>query len=234
MRFLNVTGRFRYRRDEFSRIGDLITWDEIVGWQALLRKIRLLDPSLWFPLLPVRDSDSKNFFLRREFWPDETDEFLEQLWQVADETFYWLQGIPEGLSIRRDMYLSSAEMKSIFSAPNASVVGSREWEIARRRLEREKLKRARGNPEGKQKLIAEIHPTCTLNAIIATIYIEKLRGIEVQVCALKECNETFSVESDHGKMYCGNYHAHLASLRRKQAKAKEMKLKQTRKKGKAK
>lgn len=229
--FLNVTGPFRNRRDEFASSADVLSWNEIAGWQRLMRRIRLLDPSQWFPLLPVRTDDTEDRFAGWEFWSDESDVFLEQLWLVADETYCWLQGIPEGLAIRRDMYLSMEETKAIFSAPGATVAGSREWESAQRNLARERAKRARGNVEGKQNLVAEILPTCTLNAILATIYVEKLRGIEIQVCALKECNETFPVESSHGKAYCSNYHAHLASVRRKRAEAKMQKDKRIRRKG---
>ena len=77
-------------------------------------------------------------------------------------------------------------------------------------------------------------PATALDAILATVYVDKLRGLELQVCALKECNETFEKQSDHGKLYCSNYHAHLASIRRKRAEAKERKAQQLRKKEKVK
>lgn len=219
--FLNISGCFRFRRDGFQRGANLLTWEEIQGWQKLLLKIRLLDVSEWFPRIGTQISEAKHLFLKSDFWTDESEEFLESMWRVAQETFQWLLGIPEGLAIRRDMYLSSEERKAIFATPGANVRGSPEWHGAMEVYRRERAKRARGNSEGKQKLLAEINPTTTLNAILATIYVEKLQGLEVQVCALKECNQTFAVESDHGKKYCSNYHAHLASVRRRRAEMKK-------------
>src|SRR6185437_980091 len=170
--FLNISGRFRFRRDEFWRRSNLLTWEEFQGWQKLLLKIRLRDVSEWFPLIGIQEPCSRGSFFDSDFWTNESDEFIDAVWKVARETFGWLLGIPEGLAIRRDMYLSNEETRAIFTAPGANVPGSLAWHHAMKNLKHERAKRARGNSEGKQKLIAEILPTSTLNAILATIYVE--------------------------------------------------------------
>jgi hypothetical protein len=122
------------------------------------------------------------------------------------------------------MYLSYDEIQKTFTAPGAKVPGSKAWHDAQAVLARRREKRARGNELGQQRLLAWIAVGSALEAILATLYIDKLRGIETKLCALKGCNKLFDVESGHGKMYCSNYHAHLASIRKKRAAAKSNKL----------
>lgn len=231
-RWLNIVGPFRYKRGR-PKQGNVLLLRELQGWQEILRRLRIRDSSEWFPTLGVQGRDSKSTFLRSEFIA-ELGDLSEPIWTVSEETFGWLQGSPQGLSIRRDRYLSREETEEIFSTPGARIPGSREWHSAQSVLARRRATRARGNREGKQKLIAEVTPATALDAILATVYVDKLRGIELQVCALKECNETFEKQSDHGKMYCTNYHAHLASIRRNRAEAKKKKAKKLQKKGRAK
>jgi len=175
----------------------------------------------------------KSAFQQEEFIA-ELGSLSEQIWTVSKETFAWLQGFPQGLSIQRDKFLSREEMEEIFSSPGARVPGSRKWHDAQLVLARRRTERARGNLEGKQKLITEVTPATALDAILATVYVDKLRGIKFQVCALKECNETFENETAHGKIYCSNYHAHLASVRRKRAELKKKGKKTNKRKGSAK
>lgn len=218
-RWLNVVGKFRDRRT-ISKDKGVLTWCELQGWQEIFRRLRSRDSSKWFPMLGVQDDNDKSMFERSEFIA-ELGDLAEQIWNVSEETFGWLQGIPQGLSIRRDMYVPREEIEEIFSSPGARTRGSQQWHYAQSVLGRRREKRARGNAEGKQKLIAEVTPQTAFDAILATVYADKLRGIEFQVCALKDCNETFEKLSEHGKIYCSNYHAHLASIRRKRAKARE-------------
>jgi len=230
--WLNVVGRFRCKRTR-SKQDNVLTWRELQGWQEVLRRLRLRDSSEWFPVLGIQGRDFKSTFYQSEFIA-ELGNFSGQIWTVSEETFRWLQGFPQGLLVRRDMYLSREETEEIFSSPGARVAGSREWHYAQLELGRRRAERARGNREGKQKLIAEVTPATALDAILATVYVDKLRGLELQVCALKECNETFETESHYGKMYCTNYHAHLASMRRKRAEVKKMKARQLHRKEKSK
>ncbi|HEX4004714.1 MAG TPA: hypothetical protein VHX60_00935 [Acidobacteriaceae bacterium] len=217
-RLLNVIGPFRSKSGR-SKQANVLTWGELKGWQDALRRLRLRDSSHWFPILGIRDAELKQAFYRSDFIA-ESGVFAEHIWSVSDETFWWLQGFPQGLSIRRDMYLSRDEIDAIFSAPGARVPESREWYHARAVLARRRDEHARGNPDGKQRLIAEVTPATALDAILATVYVDKLRGLDLQVCALKECNATFERQSDQRKQYCTNYHAHLASVRRNRQKAK--------------
>lgn len=217
--FLNVTGPFRFIRSGFKR-KDLFTWRELQGWQEIVRRLRLRSASEGFPMLAARGPHCKDFFLECLSVAG-LDEYLDQIWSVSDETFGWLIGIPTGLSIRRDMYLERREIEDIFSSPGATIADSRAWHQAQEVLARRRAERARGNPDGKQKLVAEVVVGTVLEAILATVYIDKLCGLDLQVCALKECNETFVKVSDHGKQYCSQYHAHLASIRRKRTEAKQ-------------
>ena len=182
-------------------------------------------------MLGIRDPESKDFFLDcLEHESDETGERIweqaaDQLWNVSDETFLWLQGISSGWNVKRDRYLSYEETKKIFSAPGAEVHGSRTWQYAHATLRRRRAELAEGNAEGKQRLIAHVTAATALDAILATIYIDKLRGIETKVCALDGCDETFEVKSKHRQKYCSNYHAHFASVinNRKEKKNKAKK-----------
>ena len=230
--WLNVVGPFRYKRRR-SKQENVLTWRELQGWQEILRRLRLRDSSEWFPMMGPQWPDLKSTFQREEFIA-ELGSLSEQIWTVSEATFGWLQGFPQGLSIQRDMYLSREETEEIFSSPGARVPGSREWHHAQLVLARRRAERARGNLEGKQKLIAEVMPATALDAILATVYVDKLRGLELEVCALKECNETFEKQSDYGKMYCCNYHAHLASIRRVRAELKKKGKKANKRKGSAK
>lgn len=216
--FLNSAGNFRARR--VTREEDVLTWSEFRRWQSLIRRIRLREPSEGFPRLSGHTRECRDLFLRAEFLSKDSEEMKRQIWNASDETFYWLMGIPTGLSVQRDMYLSYEETKAIFSAPGADKRGSKAWYDAQARLARERAKRAAGNAEGKQKLFAQVLVGTALDAILATIYLDSLRGIESQACALAGCEQVFEVNSKHGKRYCSNYHAHLASVRRNRPKTK--------------
>jgi hypothetical protein len=221
--FLNVVGRFRNSRVPVEE--DMLTWSEFLRWQSLIQRLRLRKPSEGFPMLLGKQCpEFRNLFLRSEFLRGEPAEMIEQIWNVSEETYSWLQGFPVGLSIRRDMYLSYEETKTIFSAPGADKPGSKAWHDAQAVLARRRAKRATGKAEEKQKLVAEVIAGTALDAILATIYIDKLSGIETEVCALVGCEQTFEVSSKHGKIYCCNYHAHLASVRKNRLNSKAKKM----------
>jgi len=234
--FLKFCGGFRRVRDDPSKRDDppkedVLTWSEFVRWKALVQRLHLREPWEDFPLLGSRDPESKDDFLSylkhesAEMGELIWEEAAEQLWSVSDETFYWLQGLPSGWSVQRDRYLSYEETKKIFSAPGADVPGSRAWYDAQAILERRRAKRAKGNAEGKQRLIAHVVAASALDAILATIYIDKLRGIRTEVCDLTDCEQIFEIKSKHGQKYCCNYHAHLASVRRNRPKPRAKKRK---------
>jgi len=164
---------------------------------------------------------SREKFMASEFLANESAEAKEQFWNVSEDTFHWLQGIPSGLTISRDMYLSNEQIRKIFSPPGADTPGSKAWHDAQATLARRRAQKAAGKKEGKERLYAEVCVGSALDAILATVYIDSLRGIETQVCALSDCEEIFEITSQHGKRYCSNYHAYLASVRRSRRKAKQ-------------
>ncbi len=222
--FLSLAGPFRSPRLPAEE--SLVTWTEFQNWQALIQRIRLRRPSEGFPVFGPHDEECKDLFLRSDFWAaDDSDGVKEQVWNTSIDTFYWLQGIPSGLMIRRDMYLSNEETRKIFSAPGADKQGSKAWHDAQRVLARRRAKKAAGNQEGNQRLYAQVATASALDAIIATIYVDNLRGLQTRLCALEDCDVIFEIATKHGKQYCCNYHAHLASVRRNAGRAKKKKKK---------
>ncbi len=64
--------------------------------------------------------------------------------------------------------------------------------------------------------------TC-FRAIETTITLDHLRRVKSRVCARQDCDNVFSVDSNHGKIYCDQYCAHLVSVRRNRAAKKQAK-----------
>jgi len=53
-----------------------------------------------------------------------------------------------------------------------------------------------------------------VSAILATIYLDRLRGAIFGFCARDDCRKVYEITSNHKRKYCEQYCAHLASLRR--------------------
>ena len=60
----------------------------------------------------------------------------------------------------------------------------------------------------------------TLSAMLATVFIDRLRGARIKFCARPDCKKEFRVVSNHERDYCRPYCAHLESLRRLRARRK--------------
>ncbi|HEV2021840.1 MAG TPA: hypothetical protein VGQ94_04870 [Terriglobales bacterium] len=58
----------------------------------------------------------------------------------------------------------------------------------------------------------------SLTAILATIYVDHLRGAKFRFCARHDCRKPFELVSKHRRRYCSQYCAHFQSLRRLRAK----------------
>ncbi len=223
-KFLRLTGSFPGTPDTTSSSAAALTWGAFRRWQTLVRRLRVLDPLDDFPLFGYQMPDLKQNFDEHEFWSDDLMEMKEQVWSAPEQTFLWIQGIPTGLRIERDRYLYREEIAEIFSKPEAHIQNSRAWHDAHAVLARRQAERAAGNAEKKHRLRARVVAGASLDAILATIYLDNLRGIETRVCALNDCDQVFEVRGR--KEYCSNYHAHLASIRKHrrelQAKKKEI------------
>jgi hypothetical protein len=236
--FLNTLGcLFRsWRHDPESSDGHLwfLPWRELKDWQRMVEILRILGPTEgwlggFLPLTP-RESSRKVELLRyREAGIQEDRVWIAELFSLAsDETYRLLQGIPPRMLIRRDMYLDRTDIEEIratvekrFPTPESRVPGSRGWQFAQSFFQHRELDKARGTPELKQKLIAEIFTATPLDAILATVYVDKLRGRDLQVCALRDCTVTFEKSSDNRKTFCSQAHAHLASVRHKREEARK-------------
>ena len=247
LEFLNTAGGCfrRLRRDikDFNSL--LLSWPEMEGWREIVKRLVCLDPSEWFPLLArypllgscesilgsssasILESNLKKAFNKSlcETFGAGLDHLAELIWRVSDDTCQLLQGMPPTLSIQRDIYLPRTEINEIFSMfPGSDLPGSRAQQHALFALRRRQADKARGTPGLKPTLITEITTGSVLDAILATVYVDKLRGKDIQICALKECEATFEKSSpDSTKMYCGHPHAHLASVRNTRDKARKKK-----------
>jgi hypothetical protein len=73
-----------------------------------------------------------------------------------------------------------------------------------------------------------------IDAIVASIQIDKLRGAEFRYCARSDCTEPFQVESRHERIYCSTDCAHYMAVKNSRARAEKNKgRQQTAKKQKA-
>jgi hypothetical protein len=72
----------------------------------------------------------------------------------------------------------------------------------------------------RKKLCAEVFVNSVLEAILATAYIDELRGINYQLCALPDCPKIYEVSSKHERQYCSQACAHKASVRKRRAEEK--------------
>jgi hypothetical protein len=70
-------------------------------------------------------------------------------------------------------------------------------------------------PGSRGVLQAEIRADTTVEAILATAYVDDLRGVEYQLCALPGCDKLYEVTSKHKRQYCCQKHAHRASIEKR-------------------
>ena len=80
---------------------------------------------------------------------------------------------------------------------------------------------------GRDELIAMIMVDSTLEAILATIYLDGLNDIGHALCGLKDCPQYYEVTSKHVRQYCSQACAHKASVRRCRAAAARAKARST-------
>jgi hypothetical protein len=80
------------------------------------------------------------------------------------------------------------------------------------------IRSARAAKDGKRRVLyAEIMVSTTLQAILATVYVDHLRGINYRLCARSDCSAIYEVSSKHERQYCTQACAHTASVRRRRA-----------------
>jgi|GEM_PF-5343753 len=59
-----------------------------------------------------------------------------------------------------------------------------------------------------------IHTGTTIQAIVATMQLDHLRGAKFRFCARPDCGRPYEVTSKHQRLYCSQYCAHFTSLRK--------------------
>jgi hypothetical protein len=69
-----------------------------------------------------------------------------------------------------------------------------------------------------EERVAVFVATETLTAMLASIYIDHLRGAKFRICVRPDCARAFECTSKHRRRYCSTYCAHLESLRRLRAR----------------
>jgi hypothetical protein len=72
----------------------------------------------------------------------------------------------------------------------------------------------------RQTLTAHILTESTLEAILATVYIDGLNGIDYRLCASPDCQQLYEVTSKHERKYHSQACAHKASVRKRRAEKK--------------
>jgi hypothetical protein len=75
----------------------------------------------------------------------------------------------------------------------------------------------------RNQLVGEITVHSALEAILATLYLDGLVGVQYRLCALKDCQQVFEITSNHEREYCSQRCAHNASVRRRRAADKAAK-----------
>jgi len=85
------------------------------------------------------------------------------------------------------------------------------------------------DPQHRPAMIAEVKVDTSLDAILASIYIDTQSGVEFELCSLADCSNVYEVTSKHRRDYCSQACAHKASVRRRRAELKQAKSKKERK-----
>jgi len=197
---------------------EFLSWSEFRRWQDIVRWLRRRKPWDGFLQFAHSDDEEKEELKQHpEYFqglttPELFPEFIDQIWRVSDSTIECLNGFPPGITVLRDTILPRKDIERIFSNPKSRIIGSSDREEAIKRFELETRRRAIGNSEGKQRLIGSIFVTCALDAILATIYLDKLQGLDTGVCGLKDCKQIFVRTSKHKRKFCCHACAHHASV----------------------
>ena len=79
------------------------------------------------------------------------------------------------------------------------------------------------DPQHRLAMIAEVMVDTSLDAILASIYIDTQSGIEFELCSLPDCSNVYEVTSKHQRDYYSQACAHKASVRRRRAEQKKSK-----------
>jgi hypothetical protein len=77
------------------------------------------------------------------------------------------------------------------------------------------------DPQHRPAMIAEVMVDTSVDAMLASIYIDTQSGIEYELCSLSDCPNVYEVKSGHQRAYCSQACAHKASVRRRRAEEKE-------------
>lgn len=73
------------------------------------------------------------------------------------------------------------------------------------------------DPQHRPAMLADVSVNTSLDAILASVYIDTLSGIEYELCSLPDCPNVYQVKSNHERTYCSQACAHKASVRRLRA-----------------
>ena len=74
------------------------------------------------------------------------------------------------------------------------------------------------------RLCAEVFVGSILEAVLASVYIDGLRGVNYRLCAFPDCCRVYEVLSNHERAYCSQACAHKASVRKRRAAQRSLKI----------
>jgi hypothetical protein len=129
-----------------------------------------------------------------------------------------LDGVPKGKVRARDLWLSGPwhplKVTGTIRLWLAGIPGSAMI------MPESTFTHANASTRQRQTLAADVWTYSTLEAILATAYIDGLNGINYRRCASPDCQELYEVSSKHERKYCSQPCAHKASVQRGRAKKK--------------
>jgi len=71
------------------------------------------------------------------------------------------------------------------------------------------------DPQHRLAMVAEVMVNTSVDAMLASIYIDTQSGIQYELCSFKDCSKVYEVRSNHQRAYCSQACAHKASVYRR-------------------
>jgi hypothetical protein len=222
VRFLRVPVRWELRevRNEAQGISSIWAFPTLDD-DGTLDTLKLKERDAWdcreeFLSIPYGDNERMRLFLESVgLWLDDRNEYEDQLSEVAQHR---RAGHPHPVAISGLWKCQSAFKRSLIDP----------------RAFKEKFGAALGRPETLRELLNESNTVMefplsmelgkaatgviplddAFRMLLATVFIDAVRGIRFKVCARKDCRKPFPLESKHKKKFCCWYCAHITTVRR--------------------
>lgn len=227
IRFLCVPVRWELREIQSELQGEPCLWafPTVVG--NTLDSIKLRERDAWdcreeFLSIPDGDNEKMRLYLERVgIWLDDSGEYYDQAREVAEHR---KAGHPHAVAVS-GLWKCQMMLKRSLINPRAF---------------KEKYGLTLGRPESGLQLLHEtkkvmefplsmelgkaatgvIPLTDAFRMLLATVFIDAIRGIRFKVCKRKDCRKPFPLESKHNRKFCCWYCAHITTVRRNRPRKK--------------